>query len=228
MFSDTIVVYNTADLISAHDHEYTVMYLCEFAQDLLNRLIGHNVTFRAVLIHGSFEHYYLNRVPCFFGSALIDAYDAEKAIKATGLFMHSSCQAHNRIFPTTAFDDTWSFVYLTQQMSELEDTYGGELPLPAIVVIDTDMGWFLGPEVLHLKFVYEQARTHTNQYVRAKYEKTWFFYAQRYPRSIQRLVAANFALSVVSPAFPWERLLDRTPEYYSWASRRREVRARGR
>jgi hypothetical protein len=228
VFSDTILVYNLAEVTTEHDREYAVMYLCEFAQDLLHRLVGRSVTFRAVLTSGSFEHYYLDKVPCFFGTALIDAYEAEKAIKAIGLFMHRSCLPHNRIFPTRAIDGlaSWSFVFLTQQMTEFENLWQGELPLPAIAAIDMDMGWFLGPEILYLAFLFEQAKTHPDPLVRAKYQTTWFYYSQQYPLSTKSLVAADFDLSAVSPEFPWERLRAGLSESYARASRRRTIRPR--
>jgi hypothetical protein len=223
VFSDTILIYNTAELVTNHDHAYTVMYLCEFAQDLLHRLIGRDVAFRAVLTSGPFEHYYLNEVPCFFGSALVEAYDAEKTIKATGLFINESCQRYNQIYATAAFDGTWSFVFLTQSMSEVEDVYEGILPLAPTVAVNTDTGLLLGLEVLHLKTVHDHAQTFPDMEVRAKYAKTWSFYSQQYPTSIETLLASDFSLSAVSPDLDWRPLLERTQEDFEWASRRRNV-----
>lgn len=199
------------------------MYLCEVAQDFLHRLIGRDLAFRGVITTGPFEHYYLNQVPCFFGTALIEAYDAEKEINATGLFIDKSCRPYNRVFPTLPLDDTWSFVFLTQRMSELEDHYYGVLPLPSITAVSTDMGSLLGLEVLHLKAVYDHAQTHPDMKVRDKYAKTWSFYAQRYPMSTETLIAKNFSLLAVSPDVDWQPLLDRTPEDFNWASRRHNV-----
>jgi hypothetical protein len=223
VFSDTVVIYNTSELVTGHDRAYTVMSLCEFAQDLLHRLIGRDIAFRAVLTVGPFEHYYLNEVPCFFGTGLIEAYDTEKSIKATGLFINKSCLPYNQIYPTAPLDDIWNFVFLTQRMSDLEEIYDGLLPLVPTVAVKTDMGLLLGLEVLHLKTIYDHAENHPDTKVRAKYAKTWSFYAQRYPTSTETLIAANFSLSAVSPDFDWQPLLDRTPEDFDWASRRRNV-----
>jgi hypothetical protein len=223
VFSDTIIIYNTSEPIDGPDSASAVMFLCEFAQDFLYRLTGYELFFRAVLTRGPFEHYYLNQVPCFFGEALIDAYQSEKQIKATGLFIHNSCQPYNRIYATTRFDDTWSFVFLTQRMTELEDMHFGLLPLNKIEALDTDLPWLLGPEVLYLKAIYENATSQTDASVREKYSNAWSLYARRYPVATETLVSEKFSLSAVSPDFDWQQLLNRTPEDYAWASRRRNV-----
>src|SRR5271169_2114681 len=89
VFSDTILVYNTEGQDAAFDRHYLVMYLCEFAHDLQQRLTEKDIFFRAVLVKGAFHHYELNGIPCFFGEALIRAYLSERTIKAIGLFMHN-------------------------------------------------------------------------------------------------------------------------------------------
>jgi hypothetical protein len=223
VFSDTIIIYNTSEPIAGTDRASTVMFLCEIAQDFLYRLTGYDLFFRAVLTSGSFEHYYLNQVPCFFGEALIDAYESEKQIKVTGLFIHKSCQRYNRIYATARLDDTWSFVFLTQRMTELEDMHFGLLPLNKIEALDTDMPWLLGPEVLYLKAIYENAQSQADATVREKYSNAWSFYAQRYPVATETLVSHKFSLTAVSPDFDWQKLLDRTPEDFIWASRRRNI-----
>lgn len=138
VFSDTILVHSAAVPRSEHDHDYIVMYLCEFAQDLLRRLVGREIAFRAVITMGEFDHYLLNDVAYFYGQALLGAYKAEKKIKCTGLFIDGVCNRRNRIFPTASYDDDWHFVFLTQRLTELEDVYEGELPLDDRLVADTD------------------------------------------------------------------------------------------
>lgn len=78
VFSDTILVYNRVDAKTKEDHEYIVWYSIEFAEDLHHRLIGQDIYFRAVLVYGTFTHRKLKNVECFFGNALIDAYNREK------------------------------------------------------------------------------------------------------------------------------------------------------
>ncbi len=89
VFSDTLVVYNTHEPRNAHDRQYYVMYLAEFAQDLLYRLIGRDYYFRAILTKGEFFHHRFENLEAFFGQALIDSYRHEKDLIGCSLFMDS-------------------------------------------------------------------------------------------------------------------------------------------
>ncbi len=91
VFSDTILVYNDFPLENDDAHQYAAMFSCEFAQDLLIRLVGQNVFFRAVLEYGEFAHEALRNVQSFFGPALIKAYKREKQLQAIGLFASDAC-----------------------------------------------------------------------------------------------------------------------------------------
>src|SRR6267154_5554684 len=71
LFSDTLVVYNLYPPRSANDRMFTVMFLCEFCQDLFYRLSAIDVFFRAIILAGDFQHYNLGRASCFFGTSLI-------------------------------------------------------------------------------------------------------------------------------------------------------------
>jgi hypothetical protein len=88
VFSDTVVVYNVNGGDTPRDSSYLIMFMCEFIKDLMHRLTGRGIYFRALITKGDFTHYELNGMPCFFGNALVDAYYAEKELKAIGLFMH--------------------------------------------------------------------------------------------------------------------------------------------
>ena len=83
IFSDTILIYNRHGGEHAEDIKYLLMFMCEFIKDLLHRLTKRGIFFRAVITHGSFRHYELNGMPCFFGPALIRAYQAEKKNKGS-------------------------------------------------------------------------------------------------------------------------------------------------
>jgi hypothetical protein len=63
VFSDTILVYPKIERnIGRQTDAYFVMYLCEFAQDLLYRLANRNIWFRAILTQGKVTHYLLNEI----------------------------------------------------------------------------------------------------------------------------------------------------------------------
>ena len=78
VFSDTILVYNPDLAETDHERKYLIMYLIEFAEDLHYRLTGQDIYFRAILTAGSFNHYSLKNIECFYGDSLINAYTSEK------------------------------------------------------------------------------------------------------------------------------------------------------
>lgn len=78
VFSDTIVVYNIEGSDTPRDSKYLIMFMCEFVKDLMHRLTGRGIFSRSVITKGDFVHYEINKVPCFYGNALINAYNAEK------------------------------------------------------------------------------------------------------------------------------------------------------
>ena len=102
-FSDSVLVHEVDELRVDYDRSCAVMYLCEFFKDLLHRTAGRQISFRAVLTAGEFEHYRLNDLPFFYGPALIRAYKAEKRLPVTGLLMDHACQKHCDIFSTRPF-----------------------------------------------------------------------------------------------------------------------------
>ena len=143
IFSDTILVYNVDDAFFKHDHEYLVMFLIEFAQNLLYQSVGRNYYFRAVLVYGEFEHKSLRNTEQFFGNALIDAYVKQKSVKCTGLFIDNHCHTYNDIFPVERYDKNLSFVYLNQSLEELHRGELGPIPVDADLLYQTDYQWYL-------------------------------------------------------------------------------------
>ncbi len=128
VFSDTVLVYSKDNLLRKQsDHEYVVMYSCEFAQDLMYRFIGTEFSFRAVLKFGEFDYYRLRHTECFYGRSLVDAYLLEKAVKCVGLFVDEPSQRYNRIFPVCRHDENLSYVFLNQATKQGYDFIGDGL-----------------------------------------------------------------------------------------------------
>lgn len=88
VFSDTILVYNKFESPGPSYDQFIVMYLIEFAQNLLYSFIGKGFYFRAVIEYGEFEHSQPNNVERFFGKALVKAYLNEKKYRASDYLFH--------------------------------------------------------------------------------------------------------------------------------------------
>jgi hypothetical protein len=223
IFSDTILVYNVEGDDTRGDRSYLVMYLCEFAQDLQRRLTEKDIFFRAVLVRGDFTHYELNQIPCFFGEALIRAYNVEKDIKAIGLFMQNDIIKDSDVFPTRSFAKDFNFVYITQSLTRVEEGHVGELPAIAWLMEDTDEIFHFTPEVLYLKRLRHHANNHPHESVREKYRATFKLFEQQYPKTLAFLEAHDFNIESCSPDADWGKAIEQWPQTYEWAVMQRTI-----
>jgi hypothetical protein len=154
----------------------------------------------------------------FYGLALNRAYDREKQLQVTGLLMDEHCHRYNNIFSSHPIDDEWHYVFVTQAIDEWEDRYAAMLPLPRIIVHETDLGWYLGPEIETLALSAHQAREHRNAKVREKHLATLNQYRLRYPRCFAVLESIGFKMEAISTEFDWALVRERMLDTYSWAS----------
>jgi len=221
IFSDTILVYNREGGEHAEDVRYLLMFLSEFAKDLLHRLTRRDVFFRAVITRGAFRHYELNDIPCFYGPALTRAHQSEKSIKAIGLFMESYLAAYCDIFETRPFNDEFVFVYLTQGLQALEEASGGKFPFDQWYLEETDLIWNVGPELLYLVELYRIASTNTEPDVRKKYLASIEMYEKQYPGIASLLKTHDFDIRAVCPTANWDPVISRHPERMSHAVKQR-------
>lgn len=217
VFSDTILIYNMDWPDSKESRQCMVMYLCEFAQDLQHRLTKRNIFFRAVLVKGEFTHYELNSVPCFYGPALIAAYNAEKHIKATGLFMHESIVQDSHIFKTKVFNPEFHFVYITQGLHYAEHYLGGQFPIDKGLLEDAEFIYQLVPEVIHLRQIHREMNKHLDAGVRAKYQATWDMFRHEYPKTMTFLESNNFSWLSLCPTGSWTEVINKYPESVTYA-----------
>lgn len=202
VFSDTILVYNPTLAISDEERKYLVWFLIEFAEDLHHRLTGQDIYFRAILTTGSFNHYSLKNIDCFYGDALINAYTSEKKIPSLGLFIDKECNIYNQYFRTEEFDKEFSFVYLNRHLENLQTHSMGKFPCEDFSI--SDYAPYVPWQVEFLKDVYKNMRTHTSPIVRLKFLTAWDFHARRYPEMTKILVENNFSLSSLAPENAWE------------------------
>jgi hypothetical protein len=200
VFSDTTLVYNPDEFYSDEDREYLVWYLTEFAEDLHRRLTGQGIWFRAVLLAGKFDHYQLKNVECFYGDALIKAYEAEKVLPLIGLVMDKSVLPYNRYFQIEKFSGEFSFVYLSRQIRYINE-FTNVFPTKHWEV--SDMAPDLAFDIRFLADIYLLMRQHVSPAVRAKALTTWDFYNRKYPVMTAALVASKFNLSALGPNGAW-------------------------
>lgn len=202
VFSDTVLVYNAKSPANDEDRRYLVWYLTEFAEDLHHRLIGQDIYFRAALVAGDFFHYELNHVECFFGSALITAYLAEKDIPSLGLFMDNQCAKYNRFFRLDQFNPDFSFVYLNRQLEMLNKHAFGQFP----TVFDLPVG-DIAPDVYgqikFLQHIHDQMRLHPSPLVRVKFLAAWDFHKKRYPQMLRVLEDNEFRADSLGASGDW-------------------------
>ncbi len=97
-FSDTILIFNKSLPITQYDHEYFVMFCCEFAQDLTFKCRKLDIQFRAILTCGEFSYEKLSNIEAYHGNALITSYLKEKEIIGLGLFIDKEISHYNKIF----------------------------------------------------------------------------------------------------------------------------------
>ncbi|MDC9589768.1 hypothetical protein PSI23_10775 [Xenorhabdus sp. XENO-10] len=186
VFSDTVVVYNVNGGDTPADAMYLIMFMCEFVKDLMHRLMEREVYFRAVITYGDFTHYEINGIPCFYGNALIDAYNSEKELKAIGLFIDKNISHYCNIFKYREFNDNYNFVYVTQSLDEVEAYGSGGFPIHSELIECTDSKWFILPEIQHINSMYIGSKN--NNYpesVRKKYASSWDMYCKHYPHLAQ-------------------------------------------
>lgn len=221
IFSDTILIYNDKKPKSQHDYNYIVMYLCEFVKDLQNRLAGRNIFFRAIITKGQFIHYKINKIPCFYGTALIDTYNSEKEIQAIGLFMDNNCINHCDIFKFCDYNEKYKFIYTTQTLEVIEFIYKGNFPIDNYEVEQTDLDWLVTPEILTLESIYRNSINNPNEKVRKKYSNTFSMYQKRYPKTISELLLNDFSPTFIAPLLNWQEKIGRYPQDYSYIKKRK-------
>lgn len=202
VFSDTFLIYNKEDPTTDDERRYVVWYTIEFFQNLFYECAGKDYYFRAVLVHGEFEHITTPKVDRFYGEALVDAYEHQRTINCTGLFIDQYCQKYNEYFPVEQYDDKLSYVFVNQS---LEHFCRGELadwPVDPKLMENGDP-WHLAKDIHFLKDVNRLMRCHVEPRVRGKYLATWDYYYRRYGRLMYDLESNGFDLSVLSKEFDW-------------------------
>lgn len=206
IFSDTILVYNKVNPETTHDREYLIMYMCEFAQNLIFQGSKCNLNFRAIITFGEFEHYKLENVDCFYGKSLVYAYLKEKEINGVGLFIDNKIKKFNKIYETIKYNEDLDFVYLFQSMFLLKLLSYEVLPLNKIHIEDSDQFYRLKDEINLLKKYFTELTSNENPKVRTKYLQTYQFYRMKMPSIFEQLEMTDFSLLTINPDVNWNEI----------------------
>lgn len=204
VFSDTILIFNKEKPISTRDHEYVVMYACEFVQDLMCRSVDLEIQFRAILTYGEFFYEHLSNIDAYHGTVLVNSYIKEKEINGMGLFIDNRILQYNTIFKIISFDTDLHFVYLMQSM-EMLLTFDCDIPIPTSLIDETYNFYDIEWETKVLKTIKKNIDTQTDSKIRGKYLQTYYLYKQRYGKIIDVLEKYKFDYKVISPDADWER-----------------------
>lgn len=201
VFSDTILIFNKAKPINQHEHEYIVMYCCEFAQDLIFRCKHLNIQFRAILTYGEFYYNKLSNIEAYHGNALIKSYLKEKEITGLWLYIDKEISCYNKIFATVPFDKDLDFVFLLQDIERAKSFE--KFPVPWELVDDYFLYDFR-QEVEILRVIKENCDNQIESKVRGKYLQTYHLFKTRYKTMIDFLENNNFQFKSISPDANWD------------------------
>ncbi len=204
VFSDTILVFNKHTPINQHDHEYCIMYACEFVQDLFLRSVSLGIHFRAILTYGEFQYEKMKNIEAYHGKSLVGAYNKEKEIDGMGLFIDKALVSYCRFFSTASFDLDLNFVFLTKTLESICFTYDLDFPFDKSMVDGTDEFYNFPKEVKYLQTLKENIDKQTDPKIKGKYLRTYNFYKTRYSKHLSELEEANFDFKILSPSADWK------------------------
>jgi hypothetical protein len=202
-FSDTILVYNNEDPSSDFDHEYFVMFACEFVQDLQVKIRNMNIQFRAILTYGEFSVRQMTNIQAYHGRAFLYAYEKEKQINGMGLFIDKRISKYNKFLRFTSFDDDFDFVFILQALERLHSLGEFEIPIDHYLIEITQDLLYLDTDVQYLSQLKYSVDNMSNSKIRGKYIQTYHYYQVRYPRLCSLFEASNFDHKILNPNADW-------------------------
>jgi hypothetical protein len=166
------------------------------------------VHFRGYITCGDFNHQPMKNVEAYYGEALIRAYEAEKEIQCTGLFMDNLVSPYSDIFELTQFNEQCQFVHIMQNLRNISSRRR-EYPIPPELIIETDLLYLVAYYIHYLECI----NRHMNDMllapkVRRKYLNTWRMLKSRHPGLLTVLVDNSFNPRAVSD-FDWSEAMER-------------------
>lgn len=191
VFSDTIVVY-------AHDvwgglSSQCIMWLTEFAKELFYHLSHRDTHFRGYITYGDFVHYNLSNLSAYYGRALIECYESEKAIKSTGVFIDNRLLPLCDIFHTSPYNEKSSYVHVMQDLESGVSFSYDQYPMSGYYLMATGMEWWMAYLFVYLRTIHRHmSDDKLPNDVRKKYQSAWDLIGHRHGGLLQRLAEADF------------------------------------
>jgi hypothetical protein len=202
VFSDTILIYQDIAFEdeTAKQREKTIMWFCEFAQNLFYKTISLHIHFRAILTLGEFQHIQHTHYSSFHGSALIKAYEEEKSIKAMGLFIDEKLACYSNIFKLTKYDAKYYFVHIMQNLKEIcvnSNIFNTNYPINNSNIISQGIENLIAYDLYYLKSIFNMRNQSIEILIKQKYSNTWSLIHSRHPRLLNALAINNFNFSKI-------------------------------
>ena len=220
-FSDTLLVYNKPEVHSLHDKQYCAMYLCEFAQQIQNMLLGRDVFLRGIVTYGQFNdtgptpNESFSHVRAFWGKALIRAHTRQKEIKAIGLFVDRGVKPYMNIFDTHIYDEQ-NGIWFADTATYLRHKFfdGTDFSYAELDVLSGGTESLIAYDLFYLKRLFEHGHDESlSPSIRSKYLTTWEIYRRKYLGLCRTLEDSGFDFRSVID-IDWEPFVDRigTPD----------------
>lgn len=195
VFSDTILVYAHEAWMKYPDKG--LMWLIEFAQDLIYRLIPSDIHVRGYITLGDFDHYKLQNVEAYYGRALVECYEREKSIKSTGIFLDSRLAKLSDIFKLTAFDESSHYIHVLQELAQISAPYE-HYPIKGYIIESQDLQWQTAYALRYIENTYKHSiDASLSPTVQAKYQNAWRMISTLHPGLCRQLIEKNFDFSRV-------------------------------
>jgi hypothetical protein len=96
----------------------------------------------------------IKNLEAFYGNALINAYEREKQIECTGLFIDNKLLADCDIFQYDKYDDACSYVHLMQKLYYITFPDNSTYPVDPIMVFEVDIAYRLAFDFAYLRNIH--------------------------------------------------------------------------
>lgn len=202
VFSDTILVYSKKNWRDTDVPQASIMWMCEFAQDVFYRLIPDNLHFRAILTEGRFTHSKMKNFEAFYGEALVRTYRAEGKLTGMGLYIDNKLSKFSRIFKTSTYSDKYSYVHLMQHLDTISFSQA-HYPIDTDFILPAGLESFLIYDMIYLWNIFNAINEKSlNPSIRIKYVEAWRLIRNRHSGLLDTLEANIFNLRSISD-FDW-------------------------